>query len=801
MRRLHETDPTDVAKSATPRVVTTADPPDIEFVDLRDHPDDALLELIHAKGGLYERSFPVDEEREHLDDHRRALWGDRPKKAPILHFIVAKTPGESRDVLGFVAAEYYGASRCGLLSYIAVDEGRRRGREKVGRRLVGKAVEALHTDADGAGVALEAIFGEIHDPAKAKGHHDSMKPLDRVRVMDALGARRVPIPYVQPPLDEHGHRARTLMLVAFPIDGQPVEKLEPTVVRSFVTELYEALEVPQLLKDVDFVRSLDALRGDNLELSELRSKERPTFVDANDEGMTATGAEGAIEQYGIAIHLVLEPEHELSSGRWKVWRRLRKPAVAPKSGANSQQRADPLRSFEEDILAYADSDPAPFRTFARDVPDDWALVSLTFPAEVVFSSEGRLVPLRCDGLDEEAGGSNGEAGRTRRFLLRASQTTFDRSKLSVLHLVFGPDPGDPTASVLNEYDLIKLMKLWQPGEGLTRAGTDATPIVEHASAGRVDQPHQFLTFHAGKGMDRIDGTVPADEALKRLATEVLGLGSESPRSVDITGPRAGTVQLLHSCCELVGGRRGPNICGQIDEVLKGEGAVEPPARLAALGGLVCGLLDFTAIDGDELADVFRELTHDDQSVRSCHKGTLLVASGFDRAFDAEGIRASVGVSPYLLIPQAVLLHNEWWLAHAVEQMDKARGLCGFRKLERAREDVAKTLAQRLVSNVFNYRDERSLYDSGLNARSLNDREHAVRERLNELTNKLHARHEAIRGFIGAALALIALVFTLGEAYDKHSLIFFIVIAAVTIALLIVILFAFSSEHDNAVADG
>jgi hypothetical protein len=129
-------------------------------------------------------------------------------------------------------------------------------------------------------------------------------------------------------------------------------------------------------------------------------------------------------------------------------------------------------------------------------------------------------------------------------------------------------------------------------------------------------------------------------------------------------------------------------------------------------------------------------------------------------------------------------------------MDAARGWRGTGKLEAVRADVATTLSQRLVPNVFNYRDERGLYKTGSKARGLRVRELAVRERLEELADKIHARHDAIRGYIGAALALILLVFTLGDAYDKHSSLYFIVNAAVTFALLVALLVAFFRSEDT-----
>ena len=630
-------------------------------------------------------------------------------------------------------------------------------------------MDVLRADAGAAGRRLAAVFGEIHDPGKVEPGDDSMAPLDRLRVMDALGARRVPVPYVQPALSAGGERGRTLMLVAFPVEGHPVAAVESSVVRAFLGELYDVLEVPDLQRDLDFARSLVALQDDTLDLMRLVPREHPTFVDDTD-------GPAAMHDYGVAIHLVLEPGAE--------------PAPA-------RPESDPLVSFEEDILAYADPYPttdgigsAPFCTTTVEVPEEWAFLSVSFPAEVTFRSEGRLVPLRCAGLDDEPGLRAHERRRTRRFLLRASRTDFERSGLTVLHLVLGPDPGDPAASALNEYDLIKLMKLWQPGEGLTRDGGDATP----------GRQRQFVAFHAGATTnDAVDDSLSADEALERLARAVFRL--DGSRRVDIAGPRAGTMQVLHAACEQTADEEGPNICREVDEVLSEEGAADPSNRLRALGGVVCGLLDFLEIDGDELADVFREVDREDELVRSFHKGTLIVASAGDRAFDSEGVRLGVGLNPYLLIPHGVLLHNEWWLGHAVRRLDDAaHGRQRTSRLEQARADVAQTLSQRLVANVFNYQDERSLYETGLSARGLDKRERAVRARLADLTGKLHARHELNRSYIGTAVAVILLVFTLSDVYDKHSHMHVVVGGAVTAGLLALLLLAFFRDDDHARRD-
>jgi hypothetical protein len=741
------------------------DPSTLDYVDLRDKRDDGLLAALHAHDGLYRRSFPP-EEREDQETHRDALWKAGPCEGPVLHVIVARPPGKPRTILGFVAAEYYPRSSCGLISYLAVERDARR--HGLGRALVDRALLALRTDSrtpgpvdamkwleDGEEASgLRAVFGEIHDPARGDDPGDSMRTLDRIRFMHELGARRLPIPYVQPALTRTGRKARRLMLVAFPLDGGPVETVEPGLVRAFLDELYRSLGVEDPPGDVDFVRSLVGLRGDApLELAGLITDEAPTFRDPESDE-TARDVQRPLAVYGIAMHLVLEPEQ-------RSW--LRRRLGRSRVGAHRDPpAADPLRSFEQDILAYADPyQPAPetraevtpsappFSSYAREVPADWAMLSATFPSEVAFRSEGRLVPLRCFEPDQEDG------GRTRRFLLRAVRTDFRRSGLSVLHLVLGPDPGDPAASALNEYDLIKLMKLWQPGEGLERKGVDA-------AAG------SFVTFHAGRDGERRElEQLTGSEALHYLAANVFGLASPA-RAID--GPRAGTVQVLHGCCRRTTAWGPRNICGEMDEVVEREGAIDPSNRLKAVGGLVCALLDFAEIDGDELADVFRQVRHDDQALRSFHKATLLVASPGDRAFDAEGIRVSVGLSPYLLVPHAVLVHNEWLLRDAVRRLDVAlhrRRWTTLGRLERARTYVAETLSARLVPNVFNYNDERTLFETGARARGLDQRELVVRRRLeDELNARIEARHKNRDTMIATLLAALLVVLAINDTVDK-----------------------------------
>jgi GNAT superfamily N-acetyltransferase len=672
---------------------------ELELVDLREHPDERLLAVIHD--GLYTRSFPRPEERESLESLRDALWGEAAKEPARSHFVVARSATAPDGVAGFVACEYYPRSRCGLISYIAVDSGMRG--LGLGRTLLERAIAILRADAQPNG-ALEAVLAEIHDPSKVKETDDVIPPLDRIRIMDRLGAKRLPIAYVQPELAPgHGRgRGKTLMLIAFPTGDTELETLPSAVVRDFLEELYEVLGVDRHDEDVDFIRSLVGLREETLELVPLVPVEKPLLSE--------------IAEYGIGIHF---------------------PVRNPRSRTADSDTV--MRSFEDDILAYAYRESPPFRTRAVPVPDEWARISVEFAGEITYLSEGRRVTFLAEGKHVPLQCADGPQGRTRRFLLRASRTDFETSELSILHLVFGPDPGSED-STLNEWDLIKLMKLWNEGEGLTADGTDAVG-------------KRFVCFRAGGR----EVTLPA------LAAAVFS------EQVEPDAPRVGTVQILHEVCR-------DGLCADIVKVRDHQSAEAMRPEVVAVGGLIQGLLDFGEIDADELADVFKDLYLEEELASSIHKGTLLVVSASDRAFSAEHVRLAIGLSPYLLVPHAVLLHNEWWLRDAVQRLDKAqepgrRSLTRrprLKNLEEARSEVAQTVSRRLIPNVFHYEDERRLYAVGRLSRALHKRQQSVQSRLAALSEQIKARHEKVRRAVALSLPVFALLFTWSDALGKHD---------------------------------
>jgi hypothetical protein len=119
-------------------------------------------------------------------------------------------------------------------------------------------------------------------------------------------------------------------------------------------------------------------------------------------------------------------------------------------GATQPARA--MESYEEDMLLYAHRDDPPFRTLVVPAKEP---VTVRFPPELEYEAEGRTRRVRCAGATK--------AGRLRNFRLAVGHTVFERSDLAALTLVLTPMDPPSEDSEINEYDVIKLVKLWEGG--------------------------------------------------------------------------------------------------------------------------------------------------------------------------------------------------------------------------------------------------------------------------------------------------------------------------------------------------
>jgi GNAT superfamily N-acetyltransferase len=215
---------------------------DLSTLEQADAP--RLHRLFAAFENLYRSAFPDPSERELADDWIARLGGRQPPPQPEVLVLLAV--GDGDRVLGGVCAEHYRSSRCGLVTYIAV-EPQHRG-AGIARTLMRAAVGRLDALASDQGEPLRAIFAEAEDPSKVDPTLHA-KASQRLRILARFGARAVDLRYVQPGLSGGGGRARHLMLLQLGGGDAPIER---AVVRDFMHEFYRALGIPDAEADPDF---------------------------------------------------------------------------------------------------------------------------------------------------------------------------------------------------------------------------------------------------------------------------------------------------------------------------------------------------------------------------------------------------------------------------------------------------------------------------------------------------------------------------------------------------------------------
>jgi len=232
---------------------------DLEILDLRTKPDEQLLQEVYTT--VYLTSFTIPSEQEDPSVWRPRLWGAAPQPLE-LHVLVAGTALDrpaQRKLYGVNFCELYLASACGLLTYLVVTEAYR-GRG-LARRLVAEGITLLQNRARALELApaqqLRAFFSEANDPTKVSA--DVMDPWARLQAFGRMGARIVPIPYVQPELVPGQGACHDLLLLAWPTDGQPIDRLSARVVRDFLADFYRASGVDEPEGDPDFQQMVAAV--------------------------------------------------------------------------------------------------------------------------------------------------------------------------------------------------------------------------------------------------------------------------------------------------------------------------------------------------------------------------------------------------------------------------------------------------------------------------------------------------------------------------------------------------------------
>jgi len=440
-----------------------------------------------------------------------------------------------------------------------------------------------------------------------------------------------------------------------------------------------------------------------------------------------------ISKYGIAFHLVFGDIN------------------APPPPKPRPTSTPAFQSFEDDLLSYSYRNE---RLFWSAESRCITPVTVHFPEAITYVAEGanKILSVRAER------GTTASTGRNKFAHLKASYTEFVTGVI-ILHLVLTPtfdsyDEDLLNESSLNEYEVVMLPKFWQGGEGLDVGkpnGIDSQVTFSRHPAPDVAVRGSFgdLAQHAARELFK--STKPATSALMKQidnfdvsehikggTIQVIVAKPESPQFSTLFEP---------SFFDTIRDIRRSNVTA----ANTGRDAVRDdicrPGRsrrffeIRALQGILCGLMDFWDIGPEEIGDVFADpVLIEGGTFLTFHKGTLCSFSDDARMFDNVQSYAHIGISTYLILPQAVLLHNDYIMAH-LNGMSKlaVNETVDSQELHMRGLKLRRELCTRWIPNIFHYTTERDLYDRGLESRGAKAMRVTLDERLGELDAEIAKR--------------------------------------------------------------
>lgn len=188
---------------------------------------------------IYLEAFPDDAEREDFNEILyRVKNSDFPKTVIIL-----EVDGES--LIGGMIVDIYHNQIYHLIYLVTNPRFRGRGCAK---KLIGEGLTKLIKNFKSAATG---VFVETNIPNLTK--EDSFSPTTRCQIFEKLGMKRIPIKYIQPPLEFGKDWVFNLQLLYYPIDN--LEEISTNEVIYFLNSLYASLDQPTDEPNLDFMRT------------------------------------------------------------------------------------------------------------------------------------------------------------------------------------------------------------------------------------------------------------------------------------------------------------------------------------------------------------------------------------------------------------------------------------------------------------------------------------------------------------------------------------------------------------------
>jgi hypothetical protein len=324
----------------------------------------------------------------------------------------------------------------------------------------------------------------------------------------------------------------------------------------------------------------------------------------------------------------------------------------------------------------------------------------------------------------------------------ANYTYFFNSRIRVWHLVLTPDNIDS----LNELDVIKIMKLFSGFQ--EKGGKEESNKKEEnhklnrnylnfrwkkdgkneeSGFNNIDSFFQYLTgikyeFQKNKGIKDIN-------ELLTSGIISIDMNQNSYRNADnideVKKEISSKFEALYNI-----------IHGGSDDLETNNPYVESVFK--ALCGIALGIFDFGRMGIEEVYDTLapREKSITPTSFLTINRGVLTSFALGDDVFNSAW--KTLGMNPYLMIPSAVLAHNDYVSRDAENMLNKIWNELNLslkiplNTLISRRDYIDDLINDDILANVFQYPTEQELYSYGMVHRGIKERIEELRVKLIQL---------------------------------------------------------------------
>jgi hypothetical protein len=440
-------------------------------------------------------------------------------------------------------------------------------------------------------------------------------------------------------------------------------------------------------------------------------------------------------------------------------------------------------SIEMDLIVYKFQDERLLHTnFIYDPcgPDEgdeilYCPVDVLLPAAITYTSEGR----RQRSVPRPLADKVTHPDEDRQELhchARLARTYFSRSGIVVWNLVLHAAEG-----TFHEYDLLKLMHLYEGKGEQTDLDRYVRFRVPSRTGGREREvpPHELpgavWDWLAGEKF-RWKESVGSNGAFRGYRdpfyhTPEAWRETIKPKGATLQlamGETIGGVSLEHMLSVLYAARKEapagsfPGQNGQtsaartLEQWLSREKPAEIGGILKALAGITNAIFDYKEVSEEEVIDTLDPTFASGESFIKVHRRSLINIVDSDRILDE--MSDTLGISPYLMLPHSVIIHNEELIDRVDDCLNTYGESARIPELERLKHVCRKAMRSMYLPNIFNYATEKTIYERAFDIRGSGEKKRLNLERMAELDQQIEEAYEKRRNrhdvFVQALLLLL-----------------------------------------------